>query len=312
MATARDIAQGKPVASLGALYGAEVDPSVPQSHDQPLEFRVWVHAGDLGSMGRLSFALHLHPRDVIVSSKASQASADGVLEGVHVRATATMSEASPGDPRLGPILQHLKGQGFKMKLTLRVEDDRGNVFERTYHPHGTVLVDRAAVGIPDGLELPEAERGTYDDTQYVGALRVVVGEELHATPVPEPSSKFTVREPAKEWPPQPTIVVGLPIVSGGATMADVDRVIANTRTKMRACYMNARKADARRGGEATLTASVASDGHVADLDAAAPSLGSSLGECVRRVVRGLKFSPILPPEKAPANVTFKVTFTPPS
>jgi len=192
LAVARKVAAGEAVAAIAPLLSAPVDASVPAAYDQPVQLRVTLYGRVVsGEQAHLELLVPLPPRAAIRDGTAS-ATREGDVGGLHVRLTATLG-------RFGPSRQPSKqsanfknvGEDMEAPLSLRLEDGRGNVYERSLPARGKVRATGEAVALPTGLELPgtsspskqaDALRTTWPGHAAIRSFDVYVDPVLYASP----------------------------------------------------------------------------------------------------------------------------------
>ncbi|HVH43810.1 MAG TPA: hypothetical protein VM925_15765 [Labilithrix sp.] len=154
LAVARDIASGKRGSTIGALYASPFDGSVPATYEQRLALgiRIYARHQNFAEQKYAGLVLTLHPRRAALEGK-TVATSDVEIDGIHVKASATMFRFAPSTLPI-PSRLELEGRDMETTISLHVEDDRGNVFTRVYTARGRVVGEGPALATPAGLQLP--------------------------------------------------------------------------------------------------------------------------------------------------------------
>ncbi|WP_394847108.1 hypothetical protein LZC95_06520 [Pendulispora brunnea] len=194
LSIARDIASGKPVPTMAPLLAAGIDTSLPEGYSVPVHVKLsvlaWLRKPGNNPNPRLELDIPLQWRDTVEPGGQTRGTTEGDIAGLHVRASATLGSMVPAAPL--PYAPAAPWRSVEMSLTVRVEDGRGHVFERSYPAHGNILVEgRSAATI--GFVLPdygssnhdrETLKVTWPGNPQAGAFDVQLNRELGFDPRP--------------------------------------------------------------------------------------------------------------------------------
>lgn len=195
---ARKVDRGERVATMRALLKAPIDATLPPAYDPSVSLRVTLYARARPGHEQkgLELALQLHPRAAVKDGE-SIATTEGDIAGLHVRATAKLGAFAPSPATSAQSKPFGEGAGKDVEapLTVRIDDGRGNVFERTFPARGKLLVDgegdALAAALPVGLELPgtsapskehDALHVAWPGTPIASSVDVYVDPVLFASP----------------------------------------------------------------------------------------------------------------------------------
>jgi len=190
LSMARDVASGNPVPTIAPLLAAGADSSLPEGYAVPVHVKLnvlaWMRKAKTNP--RLELDIPLPWREAVEPGGQTQGNAEGDIAGLHVRASATLGSMVPAAPLA--YAPPAPWRSVEMSLTVRVEDGRGHVFERTYPANGSILVEgRSAAAIE--FVLPdygssnhdrEALKVTWPGNKQAGAFDVQLDRELAFDP----------------------------------------------------------------------------------------------------------------------------------
>ncbi|WP_394836767.1 hypothetical protein LVJ94_07650 [Pendulispora rubella] len=161
LSVARDIVGGKPVPTMGPLLATGIDSSLPEGYTTPIHVKLSVLAWmrKPGANPRLELDIPLQWRDAVEPGGQTRGTTEGDVAGLHIRASASLGSMVPAAPL--PYAPAPPWRSVEMNLTVRVEDGRGHVFERSYPASGNILAEgRSAATI--GFVLPDYGSSNHD------------------------------------------------------------------------------------------------------------------------------------------------------